>query len=279
MTFPAPTGAPGDTFAFSFQPESLLRGMEGDTNVSPFYYGFGSSTEDYVTLLDSLPASGSDGIFPNIQFGSMASARIVGASIIVTQTQKIIDRAGYGVTSRIYGLPVRASNEPSPNEPDVRGVSKTTVINAIYKDEANFSDGEGTEMRMVYAPGDFTDLHMRLFVGDKIHKQPDLETLPVIQGFITGYGITNQISITIEFNVVFEYVPKPVLYQMTERKPAKVDPRELARGENAVGNTNAPKVTTGLLNEVKGLQSMGANAVRALVRAQPRQAQGGFMNF
>jgi hypothetical protein len=39
---------------------------------------------------------------------------------------------------------------------------------------------------------------------------------------------------------------------MTERKPAKVDPRELAKGENAVGNTNAPKVSTQLLNEVKG---------------------------
>lgn len=159
VTIPAPSGSssPGDTFAFSFQPESLLRGVEGDTHVSPFYYGFGSGTADYVDCTQSMPAGGQTGIFPNIMFASMASARIVGASIIVTQTQKIIDRAGYGVTSRVYGLPVRAGDRPSPNEPDVRGVSKTTVINAIYKDEANFSDGDGAEMRMVYAPGDFTD--------------------------------------------------------------------------------------------------------------------------
>jgi hypothetical protein len=51
---------------------------------------------------------------------------------------------------------------------------------------------------------------MRLFAAPHTSKQPDLETLPVLQGFITGYGNTNPIAITLEFNVVFEYVPKPV---------------------------------------------------------------------
>lgn len=84
------------------------------------------------------------------------------------------------------------------------------------------------------------------------------ESMPVIMGFLTGFGVANTISVTMEFNVVFEYVPEPVLYQMVERKPAKVDPSQLAKGENLVA-----KVDTGIspstLNEMKALANVGRN--------------------
>jgi len=69
---------------------------------------------------------------------------------------------------------------------------------------------------MIYAPSDFSDLHMRT------GSDTDGEKYPVIQGYISGYGQDNLISITMEFNVVIEYIPRPVLYQMVERKPAHV---------------------------------------------------------
>jgi hypothetical protein len=86
---------------------------------------------------------------------------------------------------------------------------------------------------MVYAPGDFSDLHLK----KEGTTDNDNEKYPVIQGFLTGFG-TSVVSVTIEFNVVIEYVPKPVLYQMVERKPAVVSSTELSRGENIVSRTD-----------------------------------------
>lgn len=73
-----------------------------------------------------------ENLFPNIQFDSIDSMRIVGASLTVTQTQRLVDRAGYGFMSRIYGLGMATSDSTST-------LHKSAVINATYKDEANFS--------------------------------------------------------------------------------------------------------------------------------------------
>jgi len=89
-------------------------------------------------------------LFPNFSFDSVAAMRIVGASLTVTQTQRLVDRAGYGLQSRIYGLSDRFATH----------ISKLSVLNATYKDETNFSSGEEAYLRMVYAPADFSDLHM-----------------------------------------------------------------------------------------------------------------------
>jgi hypothetical protein len=72
--------------------------------------------------------------------------RIVSASVTASQTQRLVDRAGYGLQSRIYGISGKYANT----------VSKQAVINATYKDEANFSNPEES-LRMIYAPGDFSD--------------------------------------------------------------------------------------------------------------------------
>jgi len=43
------------------------------------------------------------------------------------------------------------------------------------------------------------------------------------------------VTFTIEFNVVIEYVPLPIMQQMVERKPAQISPSKVAKAENAVG--------------------------------------------
>ena len=99
--------------------------------------------------------------------------------------------------SRVYGLHANGNL-----------ASKSVIINSTYKDEANFSSvDEEDHLRMVYAPGDFSDLHMKL--TDAATTDPDKEKFPVIQGFITGFG-TSVVSVTFEFNLVLEYVPKPI---------------------------------------------------------------------
>jgi len=170
-------------------------------------------------------------MFPNVQFDSIEAMRVVGASITITQTQKLVDRAGYGLVARVYAPPPSDPQNVSPPN-----VSKSVIINSTYKDEANFSSvGEEDHLRMVYAPADFSDLHMRSTRPKSV--DVDNEEYPVIQGFITGYG-TTEIAITIEFNVVVEYIPKAVLYQMVERKPAIVDGNHLAKAENLVARTD-----------------------------------------
>jgi hypothetical protein len=94
-----------------------------------------------------------DALFPNIQFNSIDSMRVVGSSLTVTQTQRLVDRAGYGMMSRVYGLPSGSSGQGLADY-----VSKSVIINSTYKDEANFSSvNEEDHLRMVYAPGDFSD--------------------------------------------------------------------------------------------------------------------------
>jgi len=66
----------------------------------PFYYGSAVSSSDNISLGSYMTATD---LYPNIDFASMAGARIVGSSIRITQTQRLVDRAGYGIVSRIYG--------------------------------------------------------------------------------------------------------------------------------------------------------------------------------
>lgn len=229
----SPSVSHGDTFAFTFIPEAISTPSTGTGHYhEPFSWANGPSNNDIVPF-----ATGGGGVltretmFPNVQFDSIEAMRVVGASITITQTQKLVDRAGYGLVARVYAPPPSDPQNVSPPN-----VSKSVIINSTYKDEANFSSvGEEDHLRMVYAPADFSDLHMRSTRPKSV--DVDNEEYPVIQGFITGYG-TTEIAITIEFNVVVEYIPKAVLYQMVERKPAIVDGNHLAKAENLVARTD-----------------------------------------
>jgi len=219
----------GDTFAWSFIPEALVKSTSGATH-HPFYYTMANNPDDNITCSNYVTAPD---LMPNIAFGSMAGARIVGASVIVTQTQRLVDRCGFAFQSRIYGLNGFAD-----------GVSKNAVMNAVYKEQVNFSTGENVHLRNIYAPADFTDLQLQ--VKNANEKDPDTETHPVIQGFFTGFAdstaaIQSPITLTFEFNVVFEYTPVPALYQMVERKSAVVNQMKVQKAENAVS-----KLDTGL---------------------------------
>jgi len=90
-----------------------------------------------------------DELFPKVEFSSMSAIRIAGASLTVTQTQRMVDRAGYGLQSRVYGLTSKYTSQ----------LSKAAILAATYRDEANYSESEES-LRMVWAPGDFSDLHM-----------------------------------------------------------------------------------------------------------------------
>lgn len=241
----------GDTFAWSFIPEAILSDIPNGHY--PFTYASANSSVNDIPT--NGPASGSmtkQQLFPNIQFDSIDSMRVVGASLTVTQTQRLVDRSGYGMMSRVYG---QASNGYI--------VSKSAVLNATYKDEANFTTTDGDDhLRMIYAPGDFTDLHMV-----NIHhgvREGDQEKFPVLQGFVTGYG-TVQTAITFEFNVVIEYVPKPILYQMVERKPVEVNSNHLSKAENL-----AARVDTGIssnqLAEMRAVSDMPIAELKETVR-------------
>lgn len=277
---PTTVGAPAqDTWGFSFIPEALLGIGAGGGDINqhaPFYYGTDTSTKDVITMSNHMLVAD---LLPNIRFESMSSCRVVGASCIVTMTQRLVDRAGYGLCSRVYGL---ASEPIDPNsherKPDY-DVSKTTVMNSIYKDECNFSDPSNkSELRMQYAPADFSDLHMRVMLGGSQGKQPDMETQPVIQGFITGFGSAIP-AITIEFNVTFEYVPKPELYQMTHRKPAQINSKALNVAENLIAKINAHVANPQTLQEAKGQIEMGSKGIHTMLSRAPRSTAGHVMNF
>lgn len=222
----------GDCFSWSFIPEAIATPNWPDGVYAPFQWGTGKSTDDENIVGQGTNYMFRDKLFPKMQFDSMCAARIVGASVTVSQTQRLVDRAGYGIVSRIYGL----------TESNASYVSKASVINATYKDEANYTSPDES-LRMIYAPGDFSDLHLRS-QDEKVDKGSS-ETHPIIQGFITGYqakpGTYDEqpMSVTFEFNVVIEYVPKAKLYQMVERKPAVSSPGALAKGQNLVSKVGA----------------------------------------
>lgn len=75
-----------------------------------------------------------------------------------------------------------------------------------------------------------------------------MEALPVIQGYIKGFGAggsvyaPTSIAVTMTFCVTIEYVPKPSLYQMVERKPPIINSNELSSAENLAAVTS-PGVT------------------------------------
>lgn len=252
-TFTPDTSA-GDTFAWSFVPEAICCGVlpSGSWRHEPFYYGSNPSNTD---VLNAPTAMTREQLFPNIQFASIDTMRVVGSSITVTQTQRLVDRAGYGLQSRVYGLMGGSAGGPT-------SISKNAIINSTYKDEANYSSMDGDDhLRMVYAPADFSDLHMRRQAGADDNDQ---ETFPVIQGFMTGYG-SSVVSVTMEFNIVIEYVPRPILYQMVERKPVKVSPEMLAKGENLVSRTDTG-VDPQRLNQIQRLAGVDASDLRAFAR-------------
>jgi hypothetical protein len=204
-------------------------------------------------------------LFPNLPFSSMEAMRVVGASLIVTQTQRLVDRAGYGLTSRVYGL----------NGPFANTVSKAVIINSNYKDDANFSTAsEDEHLRMIYAPADFSDLHMKP-MDQEDHQ--DGGRYPCIQGFVTGYG-SSVTSITFEFNLVVEFIPKPIIYQIVDRKVAYVNSKELARAENT-----AARVDTGItkphLEMMKSVAELSRGEIRSLAHNLTRAGKGEASNF
>lgn len=204
-----PDNAVGDTFMWSFVPEALSNLAIGTTH-APFYYGTASGTSNQSTLGNHVTR---ETLFPGVSFSDIDAMRVVGASITVTQTQRLVDRAGYGLISRVYGIGDAANV-----------VNKNVVINSTYKDEANYSStGTDDHLRMIYAPGDFSDLHLSIF--NSTQKERDQEKYPVLQGFIQGFGAAT-ISVTFEFNVVIEYVPKPNLMQMVKRRAVVVNAGE-----------------------------------------------------
>jgi hypothetical protein len=92
---------------------------------------------------------------------------------------------------------------------------------------------------MIYAPGDFSDMHMR--VQGSTMPDDDFETIPLIQGFVGGFEAkapevagAGRVTVTLEFNLVMEYIPKPILYQMVERKPAVPSSKQMDAAEGAV---------------------------------------------
>jgi len=197
-------------------------------------------------------------LFPNIAFGSMSAMRIVASSVTVTETNRLVDRAGFGLQSRIYGLPTGQY---------ANVLSRAAILNATYKDETNFSEaGNDSYLRSIYAPGDFSDLHMKV-QGLAHPSEMDVETLPVIQGYVSGYGGptgASPVTLTFEFNVVIEYVPDPTLYQMVERKPAVVNPGMLAKAENAVGQIRN-RVSPMMIEQFKALADTPAHALETSI--------------
>lgn len=167
--------------------------------------------------------------------------------------------------------------------PQANQVDRGVVISSVYKDEANFSSqGEDDYLRMIYSPGDFSDLHMRPSPGyvedtSNFPKDNDASTLPVIQGFISGFGPAPP-NITLEFNVVVEYVPRPVLTQMVERRPPRVDSNALSRAENTVSRTDTG-VSPDNLDNLSALQKQSANGLRSMVRRMPHEQARGFMSY
>lgn len=255
-----PDTSVGDTFMWSFIPEAI----SGQQDHFPFYYGSSASNVDSADISSTYLTRST--LFPNIQFSSIDAMRIVGASITVTQTQRLVDRAGYGVQSRVYGLGAAANI-----------VSKTAVINSTYKDEANYSStGEEDHLRMVYAPADFSDLHM------KVVDEPDTdnEKYPVIQGFITGYG-TAVTALTFEFNVTIEYIPKPILYQMVERKVATVSPGSLAKAENVIARPDmgVQPEQLSLMQQLRDLNPTELRTVGQTLKRTNPQESNSFMSY
>merc|ERR1712241_442067 len=87
-------------------------------------------------------------------------------------------------------------------------VSKTTIMNSVYRDETNFASDSEPFIRNIYAPGDFSDLHMKVVhETGEVKTQDDYETFPVLQGYVSGVNDVseNRVTLTFLFNVVIEY--------------------------------------------------------------------------
>lgn len=111
----------------------------------------------------------------------------------------------------------------------------------------------------------------------------DRETHPVIQGFFSGFAdatgpTQSPITLTFEFNVVFEYTPVPALYQMVERKSALVNQMKVQKAENAVS-----RVDTGLdsdaLAEMQAIATADPQTLRQIGYSLPHNERYNFLSF
>lgn len=98
-----PDNSVGDTFGWVYVPEAISTPSVPDSASyhAPFYYTTADSAADTIILNQRITR---DELFPGIQFDSIDCMRVVGSSLTVTQTQRLVDRAGYGMMSRVYGL-------------------------------------------------------------------------------------------------------------------------------------------------------------------------------
>lgn len=215
-------GVYGNTFWFNYSPE-ILFSAGGVT--WPFMWTTNDVTGDSSgTFTHSMSK---EVLFPNFAWSNISSGRVVGSSVRIVQTQSQVNRTGFGVASRVYGY---------TDDGIAQTVSKTAVINSIYKDEAIYTNGDS--LRMIYAPGDFSDLHLSNMITPAT--STDRGSLPVIQGFVQGCKVSPgtassaPVQITLEFCLVLEYVPKPIVYQMVERKAPVIDSNATSRAANTV---------------------------------------------
>jgi len=233
MSF-TPTTA-GSSWGCALVPELMFQANLPASYTNIFMYGEGTASSSTITLDQLITPSV---LFPNVAFTSISTGRVVGASMSVVQTQRAIDRAGFGLTARVYGLTNSSAG-------GLYHLDKAVVNNSVYKESVNFSNLDEESLRMVYAPGDFSDLHMKSqhpISGE----QTDYGTFPIIQTYAEGWtpAAGSMPTFTVTIDIVIEYVPTPTLYQMVERKPAIVNPTALSKAENKVS-----QVDTGIDNQ------------------------------
>lgn len=105
--------------------------------------------------------------------------RIVGASCRVCLTQPVMTIAGFGNCARLYGVEDMTKHAV---------ISKRSIMTANYQGSVNFSNpSDSGELRGVYAPADFSDLHFKnphvdYNVTDQIRKYH----FPVVHGLVEG---------------------------------------------------------------------------------------------
>lgn len=162
----------GNIFWFSFCPEIMFDGPL--TIAYPFAYSVNSTANDQSGVLTDHKTR--EELFPAFSFANVSNGRIVGASIKISQSQPLVHRAGYGACSRVYGYNADGL---------AMEVSKTAVLSSVYQDQANYTNGE--TLRMVYAPGDFSDLHMS---NQHVMTQDnDRSSFPNLMGFVEGINL------------------------------------------------------------------------------------------
>jgi len=82
---------------------------------------------------------------------------------------------------------------------------------------------------------------------------------------MAGFEAIMPVQITMEFNVVLEYIPKPILYQMVERKVAIVSPIQTAKAENEVARVN-PGIPQKVIDATKQIIQMSDSGLRETVK-------------